>query len=191
MLYIRFTMECSVIIIIILIMVIIYVLCCPSNKVVIIVMCSQLIALVFCLYMAKGKTMFESFYNPTKTLEEDKYNIETVQNYEDLVQELKRLDYNVASGNYDNSIEQDDYSIIREEESVEDIIQSILNENREDVTADYGISSLGGHNAKRAKQSMDIRSRFNSENFKIWHEEELDEAADRRWFDRDALEFDF
>lgn len=184
-------MECSIILIIILIMVIIYVLCCPSNKAVIIVLCSQLIAVVFCLYMVKGKSLFESFYNPTKKLEEDKYGIETVQNYDDLVHELKQLDYSVASNNYDNSREQDDYSIIRAEESVDDMIQSILNENREDVTADYGISSLGGHNAKRAKQSMDIRSRFNSENFKIWHEEELDEAADRQWYDRDALEFDF
>lgn len=184
-------MDYLLIVIIILITIIIYVLCCPSNIAVIIILCSQLFALAFCLYMVNGNTVFESFYNPTKTRPENKYGIEMDRNYDDLVHELKQLDYNVASGNYDNPTETDDYSIIRAEESVEDMIQSLLDENREDVTADYGISSRMGHHGRKNKQAIDIRSRFNSENFKIWHEEELDETADRVWYDRDALEFDF
>ncbi len=180
-----------IIILILFIIIVIYVLVCPSNKAVIIIICAQILGLMFCLYMHKNMKKEEVFYNPTKFPEPDKYNIEDIRNYEDLVHLLKKTDYDIESGNYDNSREQEDYLLDKPQDPVEDIIQSILDENQDDITVDYGTSSLGAEHARRNKQSLNIRSRFDSENFKQWHEEELDEAAERRWFDRDQLEFDF
>jgi hypothetical protein len=42
--------------------------------------------------------------------------------------------------------------------------------------------------SKRAKESMFHRARFTSDNFRKYFTEELDEHADRRWWDNDSLD---
>lgn len=42
--------------------------------------------------------------------------------------------------------------------------------------------------SNRAKESMFHRARFTSDNFKKYFTEELDEHADRRWWDNDSLD---
>lgn len=207
-------MSLEVIIPIILIIIVIYVLCCPSDEAMIIIISAQIFSLLFCLFMRENKKSSnqtsETFYNPTKILDDDKFDIyhnqhdQTPRDYDELVHELKKINYDIGSENYDNGQETLDYELDgrsgqyahqpmlpREEDIAEEMIQTILDENREDVTVDYGASSLGIELSKRNKQAINIRSRFTSENFKEFHEEELDEADNRVWYDRDLLELDF
>ncbi len=198
-------MSLEIIIPIILIIIVIYVLCCPSDEAMIIIISAQIFSLLFCLFMRENKkSSNEAFYNPTKILEDDKFDVQTPRDYNQLVHELKKIDYDIGSENYDNSPQTLDYELDkrsgqythqpmlpREEDNVEEMIQTILDENREDVTVDYGVASLGNELAKRNKQALNIRSRFTSENFKEFYEEELDEADNRVWYDRDLLELDF
>ena len=199
-------MSLAVIIPIILIIIVIYVLCCPTDEAMIIIISAQIFSLLFCLFMRENKkSSDETFYNPTKILDDDKFDIHIPRNYNQLVHELKKINYDIGSENYDNSTQLLDYSLDGrsgeyvyddelsplEEDNIEEMIQTILDENRKDITADYGIASHSTYNGSHNKRARNIRSRFTSENFKQFHEEELDEADNRVWYDRDLLEFDF
>ena len=172
------------------ILLIIYIICCPFDKAMLIIICAQFLGIMACVcgYVKHSR---EKFYNPSKLEEDEKFGIHIPENYEDVVQELKNIEYNVNVDNHDNADQLDTYDLDAPEISTEDMIQVILDENSTDNSVDYHVASHGAELAKRNKMALNIRSRYHKDNFKKYFEEELDESAERQWFDRDQLEYDF
>lgn len=172
------------------ILLIIYILCCPYDKALLILIGMEILGIMI-FFTSSKQYNNEDFYNPTTLPEEEKYDIYTPEKYNDTIQELKNITYNVNVNNHDNAKELETYELDHAEESIEDMIKHMLDENLTDTTVDYRAASLGAELSRRNKEAINIRSRYNKDNFKKYFEEELDESASRQWFDRDQLEYDF
>jgi len=177
------------------ILIVVAILCGSFDKIMMTIIAAQVSGILWCMYKYGDSSpptdSTESFYNPTKLQDDEKFQVSGPDEYVDIEHELKNSHYNINADNYDNASELYNYTLDKPPNSLEEMIGIVLNENKTDFTVDYGIASHGAELARRNKEALNYRSRFNKDNFKRFFEEELDEADNRRWFDRDMLEYSF
>ena len=173
------------------VLLIIYVLCCPLDKSILMIICIQFFGIMLYLFKPRFDLLKEPFYNPSKLDDDEKFGIHIPEKYDDVIRELKNIEYNVNVNNHDNANSLAKYDLDTTKDNIDDMMTYILDENITDNTADYGIASHSAVLSRRNKDALNIRARYHKDNAKSYFEEELDEAAERQWFDKDQHEYIF
>jgi len=177
--------------VIIIILSIIFILVCDLDIALIAIIIMHVFAIGMCwVSKNKRKTDVEAFQPVSKLADDDKFVVSTPQQYADVVHELNTIAYNINNENYDNLTNLDDFTLSKPAPPSHEMLEELL--KYDDETADYKAASMSAELAKRNKQAAINRARHNSESFRISSglDEELDEAAERRWYDRDQLDLD-
>jgi len=176
---------------IIFILSIIFIIVCDLDVALVAIILMHIFAISICYQNKRSDTKIESFEPISKTSDDEKYGVLVPEEYEAVVHELNNVTHNIKNENYDNMMDLNDFSISKPPTDAYQMLDELLKTNDED--ADYKIASLSAEMSRRNKQASNYRSRLNSENtrYSMGLDEELDEADNRQWFDRDQLDLDF